>query len=270
MSGVEAPTCNGAAFDGDGRGRCLVGEPGDAATAVGAGAAHRWTVIQDAGPATELLERSAALLGVVHDVALGHTVRLLRPQARAIVLGSTQASSLVDAQACRRSGTEVARRRSGGGAVLVEPDGQIWVDVAIPRSSPLWIDDVSRASWWLGEVWARALDAVGATGAHVWRGPMRDTPWSKLCCFAGIGPGEVLSPAGRKWVGISQRRNRQGAVLQSACLLRWDPVGLVDCLAIGPDDKRSAAADLVAAAEAVPAVGNVLAGAFLAHLADLV
>jgi lipoate---protein ligase len=39
------------------------------------------------------------------------------------------------------------------------------------------------------------------------------TPWSELVCFAGIGPGEVMLD-GRKLVGLSQRRTRDGVRIQ--------------------------------------------------------
>jgi lipoate-protein ligase A len=228
-----------------------------------------WRVLEEAGPVAELHERSAGLLSGGLLATDGHLVRFLRPETRAIVLGSAQGEHLVDAQACRRSGTEVVKRRSGGGAVLVEPVGQIWLDVVIPRGSPLWSDDVSRASWWLGDLWSRALKSSGAAGSQVWKGPMRNTRWSKLCCFAGTGPGEVLGPTGRKWVGISQRRNRFGAVFQSACLLHWDPARLVDCFALEAGDKLSAERDLAAAAEAVPVPPAALIESLCEHLPDL-
>ena len=42
---------------------------------------------------------------------------------------------------------------------------------------------------------------------------MVTTPWSDLVCFAGLGPGEVLLD-GRKLVGLSQRRTRNGVRIQ--------------------------------------------------------
>ena len=39
-------------------------------------------------------------------------------------------------------GVAVVRRRSGGGAVLLDPGGVVWVDVVVPRHDPRWDDDV--------------------------------------------------------------------------------------------------------------------------------
>ena len=53
----------------------------------------------------------------------------------ALVLGSTQRPDIVDAEACRRAGVEVVRRRSGGGLVLLEPGNVVWFDVVVPRGA---------------------------------------------------------------------------------------------------------------------------------------
>ena len=50
----------------------------------------------------------------------------------ALVLGSTQRAEVVDERACADAGVEVVRRRSGGGAVLLEPGAVVWFDVVVP------------------------------------------------------------------------------------------------------------------------------------------
>jgi lipoate-protein ligase A len=141
-------------------------------------------------------------------------VRQLEVTASALVLGSTQAMVVSDE-------LDVVRRRSGGGAVLVEPAAVAWVDVVVPRDDPLWSDDVGRAFWWLGDAWAAALARLDVAGAEVHRGPLVRTPLSDLVCFAGLGPGEVTVD-GRKVVGMAQRRTRAGALFQCAVLLAWN------------------------------------------------
>lgn len=155
----------------------------------------------------------------------------------AVVLGSTQAESLVV------PGTPTVRRRSGGGAVLVEPGGLVWVDVFVPAGDPLWEVDVGRAFAWLGRVWAGALGA----GALAHAGPLVTTPWSKLVCFAGLGPGEVTLD-GAKVVGMAQRRARAGALFQCAALREWRPQRLLDRLALTDDERRRAGRDLAGVA----------------------
>jgi lipoate-protein ligase A len=159
----------------------------------------------------------------------------------ALVLGSAQPDATVDREACAAAGVEVVRRRSGGGAVLLVPGSCVWLDVVVPRSDRLWDDDIGRAMWWLGEVWAAALAGLGVDGVAVHRGPLRHTPWSRLVCFDSLGAGEVTVGA-RKAVGISQRRTREWARLQSSAYLApLDPGGpLVELLA----PPRPAAAQL--------------------------
>ncbi len=164
----------------------------------------------------------------------GRHVWHLEADAPALVLGSTQPASDVDEQRCAAAGVSVARRRSGGGAVLVGPGECLWIDVLVPRGDPLWHDDVGRASWWLGEAWRDALAACGVAVLDVHRGALVRTRWSSVVCFAGIGPGEVVDRAGAKIVGISQRRTREMARFQCAVPMRWQPTRLSGLLSARP------------------------------------
>ena len=193
------------------------------------------------------------------------SVRVVEVTGRAVVLGSTQAADTVDAAAAAAAGLDVVRRRSGGGAVLVGPGELVWVDAFVPAGDRLWSPDVGRATHWLGAVWARALHASGVDAS--WReGGLIAAPWSRLVCFAGLGPGEVR--AGRaKVVGVSQRRTREGALFSSAALLRWDPAALLAVLALDPAERERAAEELAGAAAAVEVPAAELEVALLEQLA---
>lgn len=184
-----------------------------------------WTVEHERGTAAELHALVAPDDGT-------RRVWVLVPSGPAVVLGSTQPDDLVDRAAAAAGGIEVARRRSGGGAVWVSPDDPVWIDVLVPRDDPLWDDDVGAAFLPIGRAWARALAAaVPALGdVTVHDGPMVRTEWSRTVCFAGVGPGEVLV-AGRKVVGISQRRTRAGSRFQCAVPRVWEPERLRRLLA---------------------------------------
>ena len=178
----------------------------------------------------------------------------------AVVLGSTQPDSVV------ASGTPTVRRRSGGGAVLVEPGGLVWVDVLVPAGDPLWEVDVGRAFAWLGRAWAGALADAGVRGdvrAH--EGPLVTTALSALVCFAGLGPGEVTVD-GAKAVGLCQRRTRAGALFQCAALLDWQPARLLDRLALTDEQRRRGAEELAGVARALEVDPNVLVEALLDRL----
>lgn len=148
----------------------------------------------------------------------------------AIVLGSRQSPELVDADACRAAGLEIVRRRSGGGAVLLRPDAVVWIDLVLPHGvAP---DDVRGSMVWIGERWGDVLAELGHGPLDVHRGGMVCTPWSDLVCFAGVGPGEVLVD-GRKFLGLSQRRNRHGIRVQGT-LYRRPVTGEIPALLAGP------------------------------------
>ena len=159
-----------------------------------------------------------------------------------LVLGSSQTDDVVDWGRVRERGVDVVQRRSGGSAVLVEPGAAVWVDVTIPAGDRWWDNDVGRAFHWLGAAWTEVLIAGGVL-ARWHDGAMQRTPWSPWVCFAGLGPGEV-TVGGRKVVGLSQRRTREGALFQCCAALRWEPERLLDLLALSDVDRRLAAADI--------------------------
>lgn len=206
-----------------------------------------WKVVELAAGAGELHHRDT--------FEAPRTVTLCRVRSAALVLGSTQPDADVDHAAVASSALEVTRRRSGGGAVLVEPDALAWIEVYVSRADPLWVADVGRAFWWLGQAWADALTALGVPGADVHRGPPIATAWSSKVCFAGVGSGEV-TVGGRKVVGMAQRRTRAGALFQCAALVRWDARRLLEVLVLTAPEREEGAVTLGAAAAGLgPAVG---------------
>jgi lipoate-protein ligase A len=188
----------------------------------------------------------------------------------AVVLGSTQDDDVVDRARAASEGVEVARRRSGGGAVWLSPATATWVDVLLPAGDPRWDDDVSRSARWLGHAWVRALTGLGLAGAEAHEGGLERSTWSDLVCFAGLGPGEVTVD-GRKVVGISQRRTRAGARFQCAALHHWDPAPLLEVLRLEPGGRATAVGELAGVAVGlddldVPVVASQVLAALLAAL----
>lgn len=147
-------------------------------------------------------------------------IRVLTVERPTLVLGSTQSDDDVDRPTAAAAGIDVIRRRSGGGAVLLD-HSVLWVDVDLPRTDPRWTDDVSTAAIWLGGAWVDALAEVGVTNAQAHSGAMVSPPLARVVCFAGLAPGEVTVD-GAKVVGISQRRTRAGARFQCSVPFEWD------------------------------------------------
>lgn len=223
-----------------------------------------WDVIRRCGAPAEL--HAAGLPEPVTRM-----VRWCEADRAALVLGSAQPAAAADQMAADVAGLEVVRRRSGGSAVVIGPGRLVWADVVLPAGDRLWADDVGVAPRWLGGCWARALLTLGIPGARVHQGGLDRGRWGALVCFAGVGPGEVVV-AGRKAVGVSQRRTRAGALFQCAVLLRWDVTEAVAGLALSPGERARAALELVDAAAGLealagrPVAATELEQAFIAEL----
>lgn len=166
-----------------------------------------WTVERGSGPA-------ASLHALADPPGPTRTARVLEVDGPCLVLGSSQPPELIDPERAAAAGVAVARRRSGGGAVYLDADRQVWVDLLVPRGDRLWDDDVVRAANWAGELWSAVAASFTDEPVAVHRGRSIGGRWGRLICFAGLGPAEV-SAGGRKIVGISQRRSRDWIRIQT-------------------------------------------------------
>ena len=234
----------------------MSGPAGAAGPSGPSGVAERpWRVERRHGPAADLH-------ALAPPDAPVRAAWVLEAAAPALVLGSTQGPELVDGARAAAAGVEVARRRSGGGAVFVDPATTAWVDVIVPSGDPLGDADVGRAALWVGEAWRRALADLGVEPTVVHDGALACGPLGRLVCFGTVGAGEVTTPGGAKVVGISQRRTRAAARFQCAAYSAWDPTPLVDLLRLDADGARS----LADAAVGTGAPVADMVDAFLGHL----
>jgi len=153
---------------------------------------------------------------VVRSLAVP-TVGILRRSTSTVVLGSTQHVADLDGRAIARDGVSVRRRRGGGGAVLLRPD-DCWVELWLPATSATERGDVRSTAYRVGEWWEVALAGLGVSAVQH-RGGVRDADQGAIACFAGLGPGE-LTVTGRKLVGLSQWRAREGSLVSSVVAAR--------------------------------------------------
>lgn len=168
----------------------------------------------------------------------------------ALVLGSSQSEDAANADALQKQGLDLVKRQSGGGAVLAVPESLVWIDVFIPRDDPLWEADVGKSALWLGKVWQATL-AEFAIPAEVHQAPYQPGNWGSLVCFAGKAPGEVFVE-GKKSVGISQRRTRQGARFQTALARRWNITDLSPLLDLSPPTRTRLETETATIAHPIP------------------
>lgn len=166
------------------------------------------------------------------------TLRCLEVNAPAIVIGSTQPDNDVDHRRAEQSGVEVVRRRSGGGAVLLIPGEQVWIDFWLPAGDAKWCDDVVSAADWLGELFVSTLADAGLEELSTHRGPADTDALARKVCFLGRGPGEVFCGK-KKVVGLCQRRTRDWIRFQTIVHRRFSASQTAALIAVGPGSEVS-------------------------------
>lgn len=114
-----------------------------------------------------------------------------------------------------RQGLEVVRRRSGGGAVLVDARQSVWVDIEVGVEDPRYRSEPMAMMEQVGEWWMNALRSLNCCPPDIWqfKGAMQCDAGGDVICFAGRAHGELMVGES-KLVGLSQRRTRDGARVQ--------------------------------------------------------
>jgi lipoate-protein ligase A len=182
-----------------------------------------------------------------------------------LVLGSTQPTDIVDRFEVHDRGIEVVRRHGGGGVVFLEPGNYLWVDAWIPREDPLWERDVLVAAGWVADWWRAALARSGVDGLKAHTGRSQPGDLGDLVCFAGHGPGEVFS-SGRKVVGLSQWRSREGSLFSSCAYTVWDPAPMVRLLDVDDPGRARLVRELSSVAVGISDLGSQPGGARLGSI----
>jgi lipoate-protein ligase A len=153
---------------------------------------------------------------------------VMRPTSTALVMGSSQKPEQFDDQKLAADGVQLAARRSGGGAVFIDPAAAVWIDVVAPRSSSMWSKELAENFLIVGRIWQQAFATVGVATNLCTESPKR-TDAATLACWAGFGWGE-LSVGRSKVVGLSQRRTRWGVRVQAMAVLDGSSARVSDYL----------------------------------------
>ena len=190
----------------------------------------RFTLIEQSGPAETLFAETDLALAEVSTSEHSRIVRVLTVDEPVVVMGSAQDPARVS----WRGTSPMIRRRSGGGAVWLDRDSMVWFDLIIGRADPLWQHDVGQSMWWVGDVFASAMQSLGVADATTHRTAMVHHALDRTICWTGLGPGEVTAGVdGPKLVGVAQKRVREGALFQVGVLLAPSQWQLASLLGLG-------------------------------------
>lgn len=158
----------------------------------------RWRLLPfEAAPASMNMAIDEAVSEGVRDGTSPPTMRFYAWRPGAVSLGCFQSvEEEVDPEACLRLGVDIVRRRTGGGAVYHDPEGEITYSVIAPEGA---MGRDINASY--REVCGWVVDALGELGVHSEFRPIND-----------------IVASGRKVSGCAQTR-REGAFLQHGTVL---------------------------------------------------
>jgi lipoate-protein ligase A len=194
----------------------------------------QWRLISDGDhPGPLNMARDVAVLEAVAAGGSPPTLRLYGWDPPCLTLGKHQGVDAADLEFCRANGIDVARRPTGGRALLhhleltysvMAPLGAPPIPTALQEAYRLICGGLVRACRELG------IDAE-LTGGEV--NLVLPDPTSTIPCFEAPAEGEVVID-GRKLIGSAMRAHA-GCILQhGAILLGWD--GRLQAGAMGLED----------------------------------
>lgn len=155
-------------------------------------------------------------------------LRLYQWRPTALTIGRHQDVGDVDEERCRRFGVEVARRPTGGRALLHGGDLTYAVAMRVPEG----IHGVLAAYSYLADALIAGLARLGVAAAVAQRAGERG-----VACFASA-EGADVAVAGRKVCGSAQLQQRGGLLQHGAVLLERLPVSEPDLLVYRDPQRR--------------------------------
>jgi lipoate-protein ligase A len=179
------------------------------------------------------MARDVAILEAVAEGESAPTLRLYGWDPPCLTLGKHQGTDVADLEFCRTAGVDVARRPTGGRALLHHLE--LTYAVIAPLGTAVLPSRLQEA---YRTICAALVDACLELGisAELTGGEVNlrlPDPTSAIPCFDAPAEGEVVV-AGRKLIGSAMRAHA-GCILQhGAILLDWD--GRLQAGAMGLDD----------------------------------
>ncbi len=143
----------------------------------------------------------------------------------AIIMGCSQRPDEGQLQRAAKAQLPIMRRGSGGGAVLAGP-WMLSATLFIPTEHPVGKLDLIKLFGWIERIWIEALIECDVSCRGVDKAlidqskqisKQQGVEWA---CYASLSHGEVVSPDGRKLLGLAQIRKRKGIALVSGLHLQ--------------------------------------------------
>ncbi|MCU0304754.1 MAG: lipoate--protein ligase family protein [Thermoanaerobaculales bacterium] len=200
----------------------------------------QWRLILDGAlPGALNMARDMAILEAVAAGLSPPTVRLYGWAPPCLTLGKHQGLEVVDLDFCRARGIEVARRPTGGRALLHHLELTYSLVAPLGRPPiPSRLQDAYRL------ICSALVDACRSLGvdAELTGGEVNlrlPEPTSPAPCFESPAEGEVVV-RGRKLIGSAMRAHAGSVLQHGAILLNWDgrlqagALGLTDDTALRP------------------------------------
>ncbi|MFA4044825.1 MAG: hypothetical protein HZRFUVUK_001626 [Candidatus Fervidibacterota bacterium] len=163
-----------------------------------------------------------ALLRVASGKRCGITVRLYRWKHRTVSLGYFSVPDEMFVERCFKTGVDVVRRISGGGAVL--HDDEVTYSIIVPRDA-IKVSSVLDAYKQLADGVIRALHRLGVDAHFRFERACGDElrrPMANQFCYSACSPVDIVVMGSLKLVGNAQARFK-GSILQHGSLpLSWD------------------------------------------------
>lgn len=144
-------------------------------------------------------------------------------------------SNEIDVARCETHGVELVRRMTGGGIVVHGWD--VTYSIVVPHGNGVIPGDISASYCWIANRLLNGFHRMGVP-ATLQGGKFRASEVGPNTCLANPAVHDVMLH-GKKIAGVSQRRNRVGAVYQGYIALNMPPAEILSLASKFPDYQQT-------------------------------